>query len=367
MHGELFHTRTLIEQGISEGFHPGAQLFISINGKVVSDLAMGSARPDVRMAPDTINLWMSSVKPVGAVAIVQFWERGLLDLDDRVGKFIPEFEVRGKEAITIRQVLTHTGGFRAVPDLQWNDPYEDAIAKVCEAPLEPRWVPGVTAGYHPNSGWYVLAELVRRIDGRPFDQYAREAIFTPLGMTDCWVGMPRDIYRSYGRRIGYLYDTSNGQSRLAHGNSEDEATSVRPGGNGRGPMRQLGKLYEMLLFKGRLPDAPRMLLPQTVEAMTTRHRAGVCDLTFKHVLDWGLGVIINSNQYGPDTVPYSFGPHASPRAFGHSGHQSSCAFCDPVHGLVVSWICTGMPGEPRHDARQRSINRAIYEDLRLNA
>src|SRR4029079_17904978 len=138
MQSDLPHTRTLIEQGISEGFHLGAQLYISIHGKMVADLAFGESRPDVPMVPDTVNLWMSSVKPVGAVAIAQLWERGLLDLDDRVSQFIPAFGMRGKEPITIRHVLTHTGGFRAVADLQWNDPYEDAIAKVCEAPLEPR-------------------------------------------------------------------------------------------------------------------------------------------------------------------------------------------------------------------------------------
>jgi CubicO group peptidase (beta-lactamase class C family) len=368
MNSELAHTRALIEQGITDGLHPGAQLYVSLHGKVVADLALGESRPDVPMTPETVNLWMSSVKVIGAVAIAQLWERGLLDLDDRVSKFISEFAARGKEPITIRHVLTHTGGFRAVPDLQWNDSYEDAIARVCEAPLEPRWVPGITAGYHPNSGWYVLAELVRRIDGRRYENYVREEILQPLGMSDCWVGMPRDLYRAYGRRIGYLYDTTDAPAAkpASSGNSEEDAASVRPGGNGRGPIRQLARLYEMLQFKGRLPDAPRTLLPQTVEALTARQRAGVHDLTFKHVMDWGLGLIVNSDHYAPDTMPYSYGPHASPRAFGHSGHQSSCAFCDPVHGLVVSWLCNGMPGETKHDARQRAINRAIYEDLRLN-
>jgi CubicO group peptidase (beta-lactamase class C family) len=366
MQAELPQTRMLINRGISEGFHPGAQVYISLHGKCVADIALGEARPDVPMAPDTVSLWMSSVKPVGSVAIAQLWERGLLDLDDRISRFIPEFGVRGKEQITIRHVLTHTGGFRAVPELHWSDSFEDAIAKICEAALEPRWVPGVTAGYHPASGWYVLAELVRRIDGRPYDNYVREAIFQPLGMSDCWVGMPRQVYRSYGRQLGFIYDTSDGEPRSnIPGNSEGDAAAVRPGANGRGPIRQLARLYEMLLFKGRLRDSPRLLLPQTVDALTARHRAAAIDLTFKHVLDFGLGLIINSHQYGPDTVPYSYGPHASPRAFGHSGQQSSCAFCDPVHGLVVSWVCNGMPGEERHQARQRSINRTIYEELKL--
>lgn len=89
------------------------------------------------------------------------------------------------------------------------------------------------------------------------------------------------------------------------------------------------------------------------------------DHTFKHVMDWGLGFILDSKQYGSDTVPYGYGDHASPRTFGHSGAQSACAFADPEHDLAVAWLCNGLPGEARHQLRQRAINNAIYEDLGL--
>ena len=134
---------------------------------------------------------------------------------------------------------------------------------------------------------------------------------------------------------------------------------VRPGSGARGPIRELGLFYETLVRK----RGSTILSPQTVEALTARHRVGMYDHTFKHVIDWGLGFIINSNMYGVDSVPYGFGPHASMRTFGHSGNQSSTGFCDPEHGLVVSWVMNGMPGEARHQERARAINAAIYEDL----
>src|SRR6185295_8301515 len=65
------------------------------------------------------------------------------------------------------------------------------------------------------------------------------------------------------------------------------------GGNGWGPMRQLGRFYEMLLAGGAL-DGHRVLLPQTVEALLARHRVGMVDHTFRQVMDWGLGFIPNS-------------------------------------------------------------------------
>jgi CubicO group peptidase (beta-lactamase class C family) len=355
----LARTTALIQQGIEQGLHPGAQLYISRDGNIVADLAFGEARDGAAMTSGSINLWMSSVKPVAAVAIGQLWEKGKLDLDDRVAKHIPEFAARGKEPITIRHVLTHTGGFRAVIGLEKDEPYETVIAKICAAPLEPRWVPGQTAGYHAHSGWYILAELVRRLDGRGFDAYARQEIFEPLGMVDSWVGMPAERYRAYGQRIAFMYDTSKLPRREAAGaNAEPDAAALRPGSNGRGPMRELGRFYEMLLTKGA-----GVLRPQTAEALVARHRVGMYDLTFKHIMDWGLGFITNSNHYGSDTLPYGYGPHAGPRTFGHSGNQSSCAFCDPDQRLVVAWVCNGMPGEARHAARQRELNAAIYEDL----
>jgi CubicO group peptidase (beta-lactamase class C family) len=89
------------------------------------------------------------------------------------------------------------------------------------------------------------------------------------------------------------------------------------------------------------------------------------DETFRHIMDWGLGFMVNSNRYGANTVPYGFGKHASDETFGHSGSQSSVAFADPTHRLVVAWVCNGMPGERKHQARAREINSAIYEDLNL--
>ena len=50
-------------------------------------------------------------------------------------------------------------------------------------------MPGQRAGYHPTSAWFILGEIVRRVDGRPFARYVREAIFAPLGMHDCFIGM----------------------------------------------------------------------------------------------------------------------------------------------------------------------------------
>jgi CubicO group peptidase (beta-lactamase class C family) len=99
--------------------------------------------------------------------------------------------------------------------------------------------------------------------------------------------------------------------------------------------------------------------------MTARHRVNTLDKTFGAIIDWGLGFILNSLMYGREDTPYQYGPHASPRTFGHSGNQSSAAFADPENALVAVVIFNGLAGESRHQPRIRATLAALYEDLGL--
>lgn len=405
---DLPRTRDALLRGIDQGLHPAAQLYVSRHGSPVAELALGEARPGsssstptAPMHGDTLVLWLSSTKPVAAVAIGQLWERRLLALDDPIARHVPEFAQNGKDAITIRHALTHTGGFR-LPQVGWPAvDWEETIARVCAARLEPRWVPGEKAGYHMSSSWFALGEVVRRVDGRTFADYVREEIFLPLGMDDCWIGMPAERYRAYmdAGRLAQPWNTEVQKPRAHVWDEEAYVTRCSPGGNGWGPMRQLGRFYEALLAGGAL-DGRRVLQPQTVEALLARHRVGMVDHTFRQVMDWGLGFIPNSrpglvetfaalrqlegatrpNDTGstgaasspapppPDVeLPYHYGPYASRRAVGHSGYRSSTAFVDPPHGLVVALAVTGTPSDAAHAERFREVLAAIYEDLGLAA
>lgn len=381
-------TLALIEQGIRDGLHLGAQLYVSLRGEHVADFALGQARAGVAMRPDSLTLWLSSVKPVTAVAIARLWERGRLRLDQPVVRFIPEFGRHGKAGITVRHLLTHRGGFRPADRLPEDLGWADTLARICDTPLEPGWTPGHTAGYHLSSSWFVLGEIVRRVDSRPFERYVREELFEPFGMTDTWLGMPPEVFQRYGDRIAWMHVTERGTLKSHPSwNTEAGCAACRPGSNGRGPIRELGWFYEALLaeLEGRPAKCPappfphagtppggriggrHSLRPETVQNLIARHRTAVLDRTFNHVLDWGLGFLLNSNPPSRMHLPYTYGRHASVRAFGHSGAQSSTGFADPAHGLVVAWAFNGMPGERLHQRRAREVNSAIYEDLGLVA
>ena len=92
--------------------------------------------------------------------------------------------------------------------------------------------------------------------------------------------------------------------------SEDSLAKCIPGGGGRGPMHQLARLSTVRCSSRGELDGARMLSPQTVEAITARHRVGMFDETFHCECDWGLGFAVDN---------FAMGRHASPRAFGHGG------------------------------------------------
>jgi len=268
----------------------------------------------------------------------------------------------GKSPITIRHLLTHTSGFTSIPKPIVPTHWNDIILSICDTSLQEGWIIGETAGYDPHSSWYILAEILQRKIDSTFSDYVRERIFLPLGMDNSWVGMTPESHAKYGDCITPTYNTRRGACVDMQRHDEASVCSCIPGGNGRGPMRELGKLYEALLNEG-FGHEHRILKSETISDLIHRHRVGQCDSTFQHKIDWGLGFIPNSNRYGAQTVPYGYGLHSSDEAFGHGGNQSVGSMADPAHGLVVTVAFNGMPGEAQHNLRIKKLMTALYEDL----
>ncbi len=360
----------LLEEGRAKGLHLGAQLEVRTKQGEGFSIVVGDARTGVAMTPATLLPWFSCTKAVTAVVVAQLWERGRLGLDDPVARHVPEFASAGKAVVTIRHVLTHTGGFRTLqPDVDlWRLEWPEVVDRISASPLEDGWEPGHRAGYHPVTGFHILGEVIQRVTGRDFADVVSEEILEPLDMADSWMQLTERRYAAYGDRMGVMYDTGERVS-AAPVRGMDSWRGFRrasPSGGGVGPMGDLVKLGEMLLGGGQR-EGERVLRSSTVEAMTARHRAGQHDETFGHVIDWGLGLMVNSRTYRSKPNSYGYGDHASSRAFGHGGQQSSLLFADPVHGLTVALCCNGRPGEIANHLRTQPAVTALYEELGLRA
>ena len=349
----LLEAAQALEAGCASGLHPGAQLYVSRRGMSVMEFACGDSLADGPLTPDSVTAWFSSCKPITALAIALLYQRRALDLDDRVQRFIPEF-ANGKERCTVRQVLTHVGGFPNAFHDGTEFGWEEAISIICAAAAETE--PGTRAAYHHSSGWYILGELVRRIDGRPIDRFVTEEIFVPLGMRESHMGMAPARQRMLGSRLARV---ALGRSEKApyvdesfvrRFNATEEIARVNPGGGVRGPARDLGRFYEWLLAKGEWEGRP-ILERGTVELFTACHRWGLPDQTLANApLSWGLGFGLHGNSDLPT--------FASRRAFCHSGMVSSVGMGDPDRRLACIVITTGLLDPLGSARRLRAVTGA---------
>ena len=345
---DVRRTRAEIERGIARGWHTGAQVYASVGGETVADFAVGEARPGAVMTPATLVEWASATKPVTCSAAALLWQRGLIDLDDPVCRHLPEFAANGKEAVTIRHLLTHTAGL--TEPAQGTQTWEEYAAAVCRLPLVAGWVPGRRFAYNSVAMWAVAA-LVVRLSGRPFWRFVREELFDPIGLRDSWIGMPAEVYCAYAaeHRVAAI-------PGYARSGTAEWVTWGRPTGGGHGPIRDLGRFYAAALQ--RKPPFP--LSPPVIEAMTTRHLCGVYDERLDATVDRGLGYQLGSSYAG-----HGYGPYASRRTFGHGGGSWSQAFADPERGLAAAVYFNGRVDAATQAERQPATLGALYEDLWL--
>jgi CubicO group peptidase (beta-lactamase class C family) len=127
---------------------------------------------------------------VAAVVVNHLADRGVLSLDDPVARWWPEFAAEGKDAVTIRQLLSHQAGLPAVETpLSVDELCTAGEAAGRLAAQRPMWPLGTGAGYHAVTYGDLVAELVLRVTGRSIGTVLREEIAGPLGL-DTWIGLP---------------------------------------------------------------------------------------------------------------------------------------------------------------------------------
>jgi SSS family transporter len=198
---------TLLDEAISAKKLPGAVVLVNHNGKTVFEKAYGNRalEPSVEpMTEETVFDMASLTKClVTATAVMQLYEAHKLQFDDPVAKYLPEFAANGKQAVTIRELLTHYSGLPEDLDLKdaWGLAAPDkaeGIRRAMDASLES--VPGTHFKYS-DINFITLGALVEKIGGQPLDVYAQDHIFRPLGMT-------HTRYLSMGKACGGLPDST---------------------------------------------------------------------------------------------------------------------------------------------------------------
>lgn len=174
-----------VARAIADRKIPGGVLWIERDGRIHRRVYGNRVLEPVPAATteDTIYDAASLTKVVATTtAVMQLVERGKLRLDDPVYRHIPAFAQHGKEAITVRHLLTHMSGLR--PGIPATPPWSGTAAAIERACAEKPQNPPDAAFVYSDINFILLGEIVRIAGGRPLDVHTREEVFGPLRMND---------------------------------------------------------------------------------------------------------------------------------------------------------------------------------------
>jgi CubicO group peptidase (beta-lactamase class C family) len=371
----------------------GAACAVYEDNRPVVDLWGGfrDARIDAPWGSDTLVYWASATKGMASMALLVAHSRGLLDFDQPVALYWPEFAQNGKESITLRQLMSHQSGLAALDQKLDLAMAADLDARaVLLAAQRPLWPPGSRQGYHAWTFGWCESEVLRRVDtqGRSLGQFFADEVATPLGI-EFYIGLPDEIQphrvaavqlktsdvlrvlpRMPWRFFTAMLNPRSLTSRAIRvlpgppvGSIEDERIRAYVriefySGYGIGQARGVARAYGELATGGEQLGITRETL-QLVQSSPTPPSAGFYDLVAHTTnLAFSLGFV--------RPVPGQWFGSPSGRTFGHHGGGGCGGFADADLGVGfayapnrLSLFDMGMRGDPRKDA----LIDALYEAL----
>jgi CubicO group peptidase (beta-lactamase class C family) len=305
---------------------PGGSILVGRNGKTVPPVFFGKQGAEKKAEPirkDGMFLLASISKPVTYLGAMILVERGLLNLSDRVTRYIPEFAAHHKEDTLVQHLFTHTSG---MPDMLPNNvelrrthaPLKKFIEGAVEA--QPMFAAGTDYSYQ-SMGTLTVAEIIQRISGLTISEFLKKEIFDPLEMKSTALGS-----RGLDRKRLVRVETPAYQDKSDFGwnSSYWQELGVPWGGMFSAP-EDFARICQLMLNGGSVGDV-RILSPGTVEMMRTSRFQDQPDLpeSIRRAKPWGLGWRMNHRG-----TTGSWGDVLGPNVFGHTGATGTMCWMDP--------------------------------------
>jgi CubicO group peptidase (beta-lactamase class C family) len=391
IHGYISKGFETVREAFIENFarrsELGAACCIYYQGEKVVDL-WGGVRNKASGEPwqeDTMVCVFSTAKGMAGLAIALAHSHGLLDYEERVCTYWPEFAEQGKEQITVRQLLSHQAGLFAL-----DAPVDRSVVAdldrlaVILAQQKPAWEPGTRQAYHAQSLGFYEGELLRRVDPRhrSLGQFFQDEIASPLRL-DFYLRLPEQIPNSrlatiqqanpllmmFNVPLPLMLAFMNRRSPTYRAVFENPGPYLlldreriyarnleNPSGNGVGTARALARAYSVFATGGRELG----LRQETLQALMTPAVPplhGSYDEVMKKEMCFSLGFLKPNRIY----------PFGQPGAFGAPGHGGSFAFADPEAGIGYAYVTNRMGakqgGDPRELALRQAFHRAIGQPM----
>jgi D-alanyl-D-alanine carboxypeptidase len=195
VHAESDSIDNYIEAEMEARHLPGLSLAIVKDGELVKARGYGLADVEgkVPATPNTVYQLASATKSFSATAIMLLVEDGKIGLDDRISKYVDGLP-RSWSEITVRQLLSHTSGipnYLRSPNVKWDQNYtpEQIVQLVTSSPVS---FPACAKWEYCNTGYVLLAMIIKRVSGQDYDLFLKERVFVPLGMTSTGLSKPSE-------------------------------------------------------------------------------------------------------------------------------------------------------------------------------
>lgn len=371
---------------VSAGEVPGALVVIAQGGKVVYSRAEGFADAEnkVPMTDDTIFRFYSMTKPMTCAAVMTLRDDGLIDLDDPVSKYLPEFAsmtvrtpagiVPAERDMTIRHLMTHTSGLTyailpgpvqddyiqagvfAIENRQ-SETLEAHVRRLARLPLVAE--PGEAWTYGESMG--VLGRIVEVVSGKSFGAYLRARLFEPLSMEDTGFYVPPEK----SARLAELYHMdkarklSNAGDKALYGGTYLAKPLLEYGGAGLvGTASDYMNFAQMLLASGRF-EGRQVLSAEAVGMMTSNQLPS--SLGEAPLAASGRGAGTGFGLCGYVTVARPEGsPPGAVGEYGWSGWASTAFWIDPKNELAGLVLTQVIPDDIGSIELAKKVRDAIY-------
>lgn len=342
---------------------PGAALAIYANGRLALDIIAGYADTQRAMKVERDSLFplFSGSKPLAAVALWQQIERGRLSLDTRVAEYWPEFAQHGKERVLVRHILSHRGGFPSTPETlpqrNWGNPA--VVNRVLESlPLE--YQPGTVSSYHFLTQHWVIAELIRLVDGRDYQRYLHEELLEPLGLHQARIKTTPELEK----RCVKLHATDGtdewGVEVLRSMHADPVYRAVVPGASLIATAADMARFYATISLGGAI-DGVRILSPETIHRMLDIAVFDEIDPSFdlpvRRCFGFELGGVEEPRRHWP-------GATSTTQTFWHGGMGTSVCWADRDTGLAVAFLTNGIRRDKAGAIARRDLADAIRAAFR---
>jgi CubicO group peptidase (beta-lactamase class C family) len=331
--GGLEAVDAIVRAGVESRAFPGGVLAVGRDGTLAHLRAFGRLSYDAdaaAVATDTIYDLASLTKVVVTTTLAMILvDEGKLDLDARVHGYFPAFSSPAKDRVTVRHLLSHSGGL-----LWWAPLYKELTGEAAYLErivgLDLAYEPGTKAVYS-DLGIILLGDILERVGGAPLEAMARERIFGPLGMKEA-------RYRPPAELLPRIAPTENDpwRGRVVRGEVHDENAfalgGIAPHAGLFATASDLAPVAEMLLDGGSF-GGRHVVSRATVELFT--ERAGVPGSS--RALGWDTPTDGSGPRSSTPGEPgfSSAGSLFSARSFGHTGFTGTSMWMDPERGLYV--------------------------------